>query len=213
MRSRTFVLSALLALTCAPAANADLLSGSVSFDQQAGLYTYHYTLDNRFGNQPITHIVLYFQGIPADFFHKAFASSTPPGWLMGTAQSQGMLIQGGNSNRFNPDGPITEIAWYKPGGLQVGALQSGFSFTTTYPPAPPSVNLYQLLWQPTVVPPPGFHNLVGQGSVASPDLRSAPEPTSLLLGGLGALGATAGLFRRVRCRLRPARAGVTPAGQ
>jgi len=157
-----------------PSRATSILTASVSFDPNAGLYTYSYLIDNATGPATINELsVLVQTGFNGNGLSGPPAHADPSGWFFYTAYSGSSALP-----------PVNELGifweWHDYSGLPGGSSLAGFSFTTPYGPTPSTSNNY-FLWSSTYTGGPACcAGVVEYGHVVAPDL-AAPEPSSLLL--------------------------------
>lgn len=179
-----------------------ILSGSVSFDSGSGLYTYNYSIANGFEVYPIT-------GFPYDIVelnilvNSASSASVPgptahtdAGWSFNSP----ITTAGSPANEFGRSWDWSGFSLGVPpyeNGVPSNTSKSGFSFTTDRAPSSGSGNNY-FLYGLTIAggfPVGSTGTIVEYGRVVAPDfLISAPEPSTLALLALGAVGLL------LRCR-------------
>ncbi len=175
------------------AANAALLSGSVSFDSNTGLYTYSYTLDNTSGPAAIKEFSVLVDSSQASVSAPPVSHSDPTAWSFGAAVSGTSALS-----------PLDEYGafwqWYGSQALTAGGIMSGFSFTTPHAPVTDSANNYFLWSNSYSGGPSGIGNggIVEWGHIVAPNFSAptaVPIPAAACLFGSGLLGLI-GVARR-----------------
>jgi PEP-CTERM motif len=170
-----------------PAAQADLLSGTVAYDLQTHLYTYSYKVDQGAGFLASQlSIMVAPPASNTNAIPQPVATTSPNGWYFGASEVNFTFTAHG-------------VYWSWSGNQTLrGTPISGFSFTTPAAPAvlSPGTNNYVYVYGPvrgglgTVTPD---YLVDHMGQVVAPGLDTArpaaqtPEPSTLLLGGLGCL--------------------------
>lgn len=173
-----------------PSWATSILTGSVSFDPSAGLYTYSYLLDNVSGPATINELsVLVQTGPNSNGLSGPPAHSDPTAWFFFTAYSGNIALP-----------PVNELgifwAWHDYSGLPVGSSLAGFSFTTPYGPTPSTANNYFLWSNSYNGGPPCCTGVVEYGHVIAPNL-AVPEPFSVLLLGTGLVAGSLAIRRKI----------------
>ena len=162
---RCFGVTVLL-LTCAGAsALGAMLSGSVSFDSTSNLYTYSYVVDNTFGLAPINTIDIFVNSHQIDYSFAPVSTTSPAGFIF-----DGVSAGCGSPLFENPC--ATAWGWFDgiPGGVPVGSVLGGFSFTT---PVAPTTNNYTNYGLFALTLP---NAVVGSGHIVAPE--EVPEPVT-----------------------------------
>ncbi len=186
------VAAASCALAGVPAARADLLAGSVSYNPGNGLYTYSYTWNGQGGAALNIDLLM---GAGGGATPHLVSVTSPSGWQFGGSD----LAENGWHSGWSVISTSDTAAL----AGQKGVLVSGFSFTTAA--APRELTAGALDYSATFVPwsdarfaPPGQAgtNVIGvdSGQVVVPDFGvtiasadPAPEPSAIVLGVIGSL--------------------------
>lgn len=186
------VAAASCALAGVPAARADLLAGSVSYNPGNGLYTYSYTWNGQGGATLDINLFVGPGGGPVP--HLASVTS-PNGWHFdGSA-----LAEDGWHSQWTVNSTTDAAALAGQKDVPV----SGFSFTTAAAPraltaGAPDYSATFVPWSDARFAPPGQAgtNFIGadSGQVVIPDFGvtiasadAAPEPSAIVLGVIGSL--------------------------
>ena len=173
---------------------APILGGSVSFDSATNRFTYSYVLNNRAGPAPINELSILINSFLQDPFFNPAAHTEPPGWNFSPATSGTSALP-----------PLNEFGtfwrWFNSTGVPVGAVLSGFSFTTDRGPTLGTTNNY-FLFSSTFSGGPEFTpGILEFGHIVAPDF-AVPEPPTFALLGIGALGLMGSCWRRRTLRRR-----------
>ncbi len=172
-------------------ANGAILSGSVSFDSNTGLYTYSYSLDNTTGPATLNELSVIIDSSQNRINRYPLSYTEPSGTGFGIAVS-------GTS----ADPPLNEfgIIWDWSMELPVGNTLSGFSFTTAVVPVSGTANNY-FLWSSFYTGGPpliGGGGIVEYGHIVAPDYgATVPIPAAFWLFGSGLIGMLGFMRRRV----------------
>jgi hypothetical protein len=152
---------------------ATILSGSVAFNSNTGLYTYSYALDNTNGTKGVSEITVlvvrqnsvgHFPSPPWPVPH-----TSPSGWNFDI--SNGGLGNGVGGN----------YTWR--GYLPVGSVLSGFAFSVNLAPAKSSLSNYFLFGWNTISSGPAINGgIIEIGNIVVPDVPNTasaipPSPT------------------------------------
>ncbi len=156
-----------------------MLTGAVTFDRAAQLYTYSYTLDDRPAPAPVSVIEIRVATHVYDL-----SDRNPVGHAASAPVTDFFTAVGGWDTPEFPGGTFYE--WSTPVLPDAPGVHRGLSFTSRYGPGTAGAANYTLFSSaatgPPLYRPDGF---VEYGRVVAPDLTNAPEPCALALAAVG----------------------------
>jgi hypothetical protein len=156
-----------------------MLTGQVTYDPAARLYTYAYTLDDRAAPAPVDLVSVRVATHVYDLSHRNPVGYTAPAPFTDFYTSEGgwdtAALAGGTFYNWDADRPVA-------GRPLTAGVHGGFSFTSRYGPGAGNAPDY-ILYSHALGGPPVTGLEIGR--VVAPDLTHTPEPGTMALAAIG----------------------------